>query len=157
MPPSQIGTVISHTQPVSDDLETAARAFAAADAFERDAAELRAELRRLRAAGRTAPSWGSSWEVSARVSDALPRIAVEAAFLIAVAVFVGVGGYGAVTVVLAMAAAWLVVLGIETFLLRERGTAAEPPADEHVPDGEAFLEALRPSPSARSRSSSALR
>ena len=57
----------------------------------------------------------------------MPRIAAEAAFLIAVAVFLGVAGYGAVTVVLAMAAAWLVVIGIESVLLRERRAAAEPP------------------------------
>lgn len=143
---------------MSDDLDTAARAFAAADAFEREAAELRAELRCLRAAGRAAPSWGSRWEVRAALPDALPRIAAEAAFLIAAAVFVGVAGYGAVAVVLTMAAAWLVVLGVEAALLRSR-EKPEPPADDRPGgyDAEAFLEALRPSPSARSRSSSALR
>ena len=141
---------------MSDDLDTAARAFAAADAFEQDAAELRAELRRLRAAGRTAPSWGARWERRSVLPDAVPRIAAEAAFLIAVAVFLGVAGYGAVAVVLAMAVAWLVVIAIESVLLRERRATEEPP-EEPGPDGEAFLEALRPSPSARSRSSSALR
>ena len=137
---------------MSDDLDTAARAFASADAFERDAAELRAELRRLRAAGRAAPSWGSRWEPRrVALPDAVPRIATEAAFLIAVAVFLGVAGYGAVTVVLAMAAAWLVVIAIESALLRERRAAPEPPADEPTPDGEAFLEALRPRQPARAR------
>jgi len=154
---SQIGTAIGHTQGVSDDLDTAARAFAAADAFERDAAELRAELRRLRAAGRTAPSWGHRWELRASLPDAVPRIAAEAAFLIAVAALIGVAGYGAAAVVVTMAAAWLVVLGIESALLRFRHERPEPPLEEPSYDGEAFLEALRPSPSARSRSSSALR
>ena len=157
MIPSQVGTSIGHTQGVSDDLDTAARAFAAADAFERNAAELRAELRRLRAAGRTAPSWGPRRELRAALPDALPRIAAEAAFLIAAAVFVGVAGYGAAAVVVTMAVAWLVVLGIESALLRARRETPEPPVDEPAYDGEAFLEALRPSPSARSRSSSALR
>jgi len=148
---------MSETRSEADELDAALQAFAAADAFERDAAELRAELRRLRAAGRTAPSWGSRWEPRAALPDAVPRIAAEAAFLIAAAVFVGVAGYGGVTVVLTMAAAWLVVLGIESVLLRERRAAAEQPSPEPSPEGEAFLEALRPSPSARSRSSSALR
>ena len=145
---------MSETRSEADELEAAARAFAVADAFERDAAELRAELRRLRAAGRAAPSWGSRWELRSALPAAVPRIAAEAAFLIAVAVFLGVAGYGAVTIVLAMAAAWLVVIGIESVLLRERRAAGEPPAEEPTPDGEAFLEALRPSPAARSRSSS---
>lgn len=134
---------------MSDDLETAARAFAAADALERDAAELRAELRRLRAAGRTAPSWGSRWELRASLPDALPRIAAEAAFLIAVAVLVGVAGYGAIAVVVTMAAAWLVVLGIESALLSARPEKPEPPLDEPSYEGEAFLEALRPRAPAR--------
>ena len=131
---------MSETRSEADELDAALRAFAAADAFERDAAELRAELRRLRAAGRTAPSWGSRWEPRAALPDAVPRIAAEAAFLIAAAVFVGVAGYGAVTVVLTMAAAWLVVLGIESVLLRERRAAAEP--------------RRRPSPHPRARRSS---
>ncbi len=143
---------MSETRSEADELEAAARAFALADAFERDAAEFRAELRRLRAAGRAAPSWGSRWEVRSALPDAVPRIAAEAAFLIAVAVFLGVAGYGAVTVVLSMAAAWLVVIVIESVLLRERRAAGEPPAEEPTPDGEAFLEALRPAAS-RSRTS----
>ncbi len=91
---------MSEIRSEADELDAALRAFAVADAFERDAAELRAELRRLRAAGRTAPSWGSRWEPRAALPGAVPRIAAEAAFLIAAAVFVGVAGYGAVTVVL---------------------------------------------------------
>lgn len=148
MIPSQIGTFIGHTQGVSDELDTAARAFAAADAFEQDAADLRTELRRLRAAGRTAPSWGSRWELRASLPDAVPRIAAEAAFLIAVAVFVGVSGYSAAAVVVTMALAWLVVLGIESALLRAR---RERPEAEVEADDEPFLEALRPRVPARSR------
>ena len=123
---------------MSDDLETAARAFAAADAFERDAAALRAELRRLRAAGRVAPSWGRRWAPRPAISAALPRIAVEAAFLVAVAVFAGVAGFGALAVVLALAGAWLVVCGVE-WAVRRGGVAA--PAE---PADESFLDALAP-------------
>ncbi len=133
---------------MSDDLDTAARAFAAADAFERDAAELRDELRRLRAAGRAAPSWSVRPEVHAALPGAVLRIAAEAAFLIAAAVLVGVAGYGAATVVLTMAAAWLVVLAIESALYRGRHEAAEPSADELDHGADAFLEALRPTASA---------
>jgi hypothetical protein len=135
---------MSESRPRADDLDAALRAFAAADAFERDAAELRAQLRRLRAAGRTAPPWSARWGRRAPLPAALPRIAAEAAFLIAAAVFVGVAGYRAVIVVLTMAAAWLVVLGIESALLRERRAKAHPLPGEPTPDAEAFLEALRP-------------
>ncbi len=116
---------------MSNDLDAAARAFADADALERDAAELRAELRRLR----RAPGWGPSAQ-RAPVSSALPRITVEAAFLIAAAVFLGVAGFGAVTVVLVMAAAWLVVCAVEWIARREQ-SVAEPAADD-------LLDALRP-------------
>ena len=132
--------------PETDHLDVALRAFAAADAFERDAAELRAELRALRASGRTAPRWGSR----PAIPDAVPRVALEAALLIAAAVLVGVAGFGAATIVATMAAAWLLVCGIEWRRSRER---AEPP---YLPE-DSLLEALRPSPSARSRSSSAQR
>lgn len=130
------------------------RAFAAADAFELEAAELRAELRRLRAAGRAAPAWGRRPETRAALPKALPRIAVEAAFLIAAAVFVGVAGFGAATIVVTLAAAWLAVFGIEWLASRGRraaGGGAEEPYEQSL------LDALRPSPSARSRSSSARR
>jgi len=135
---------MSEPPPEADHLDAAVRAFAAAETFERDAAELRAQLRRLRAAGRPAPGWGVRWSRRAVLPVAVPRIAAEAAFLIAVAVFVGVAGYGTVTVVLAMAAAWLVVVAVESALLRERRATAEPPAGQPTADAEAFLDALRP-------------
>ena len=125
---------------MSDDLDTAARAFAAADAFERDAAELRAELRRLR---RTAPAWSNLSLARRPVSGALPRIAVEAAFLIAAAVFAGVAGFGALPVVLVMAAAWLVVCALEWIARRERAVTVVEPGDE------SFLEVLSPRAPAR--------
>jgi hypothetical protein len=141
---------MSEPRPGTDQLDAALRAFASADAFERDAAELRAELRRLRAVGRGAPPW------KARVAlpDALRRIGLEAAFLIAAAVFVGVVGFGAAVVVATMAAAWLVVCGVEWVALRER-RATDLLTGE--PYEQSLLDALRPSPSARSRSSSARR
>ena len=137
---------------MTDDLDVAARAFAAADAFERQAAELRAEVRRLRAAGRATPSWARREEARSSLASAAPRIAVEAAFLVAAAVFVGVAGFGAVTVVVVIAAAWLVVCGVEWLTHRERRRAELLP-EEPVADEEAFLEALRPVAPARSRSS----
>ena len=145
---------MSETCAEGDELDAALRAFAAADAFEQDAAELRTELCRLRAAGRTAPSWGARWELRAAVPAAVPRIAAEAVFLIAAAVFVGVAGYGALTVVLAMAAAWLVVLGIESAMLRERRAAEEPLERDGAVNEESLLDALRPRFRARSRAHS---
>ncbi len=130
---------------MSDDFETAARAFALADTFERDAAELRAELRRLRAAGRIAPAWSRRWAPRPAVSAALPRIAAEAAFLIAVAVFVGVAGFGAFAVVLSLAAAWLVICAVEWAVRLERAPAPAEPAEE------SFLDALAPVVPCRSR------
>ena len=141
---------MSEPRPGADDLDAALRAFAAADAFEREAAELRAELQRLRAAGRAAPMW----QTRPSLPEALPRLALEAAFLIAAAVFVGVAGFGAATIVVTMAAAWLVVLGLERLAARER-RATDLLAGE--PYEQSLLEALTPSPSARSRSSSAPR
>jgi hypothetical protein len=120
-----------------DHLEVAQRAFARADAFEREAAELRADLRRLRAGGRVAPVWPTR----PALPEALPRIALETAFLIAAAVFVGVAGLGTAAIVLAMGAAWLVVCGLEWLAARERHAGdplAEAPSYE-----QSLLEALR--------------
>jgi hypothetical protein len=145
---------MSEPRPGADDLDAALRAFALADAFERDAAQLRGELRRLRAVGRVAPSWSRRRVTRSALPRAVPRIAAEAAFLIAAAVFVGVAGFGAGAVVVTMAAAWLVVCAVEWVALRERRATtllAEEPYEQSL------LDALRPSPSARTRSSSAQR
>jgi anti-sigma factor RsiW len=128
---------------VSDDLDTATRAFAAADAFEREAAELRAELRRL---PRRAPGWANGSDKRPRVSGALPRIAVEAALLIAAAVFAGVAGFGALLVVVVMAAAWLAVCALEWVAHREESAEADEPFED-----ESLLGALRPRVPDRSR------
>jgi hypothetical protein len=146
---------MSEARPETDELAVALRAFAAADAFEREAAELRAELRRLRAAGRTSP-WGRRRYARRPLPRALSRIAVEAVFLIAAAVFAGVAGFGTAAIVAVMVAAWLLVCGVEWVALRERRAAAVV-ADEPGLYEESLLEVLRPSPSARSRSSSAPR
>jgi hypothetical protein len=97
-------------------LETAA-------AFSRQAADLRAELRAFRRA-RWEQDWASAYGrptlgAAPRIASALPRIATEVAFLIAVAVFLGVGGFRATTIVIVMAAAWLIV-GIVEWLARDR-------------------------------------
>jgi hypothetical protein len=147
---------MSEPRPEPDQLAAALRAFAAADAFERDAAELRAQLRRLRAAGRGVPSWGRRLGARPPLPGALHRVAVEAGFLIAAAVFAGVAGFGAAAIVVTMAAAWLVVCVVEWIALRERRAVALP-VEEPRPYEESLLEVLRPSPSARSRSSSAQR
>ena len=144
---------MTEPRPGADDLDAALRAFAAADAFERDAAQLRGELRRLRAAGRVAPSWSRRRGTRSALPRAVPRIAAEAAFLIAAAVFAGVAGLGAAAVVVTMAAAWLVVCAVEWAVIRER-RAASLLADEPAPYEESLLAALRPRPPARSRARS---
>jgi hypothetical protein len=144
---------MSEPRPEPDQFGAALRAFAAADAFERDAAKLRAELRRLRAAGRGTPSWGRRWHTRSPFPGALSRIAVEAAFLIAAAVFVGVAGVGTVATVVLMAAAWVVVCGVEWLVRWERrdGSAL---ADESPAPEESLLDALRPRRLARRRAGS---
>ncbi len=122
-------------------LDATLRTLEAVEVFSRQAAELRAELRAMRARG-----WEQDWSFAynrplapARpgIPPALPRLAAEAAFLIAVAVFLGVGGFRATTIVLVMAAAWAIIGLVEWLVSRDRtpvftAPAAVPPPEEPV-------------------------
>src|SRR5215218_9166307 len=89
------------------------------DAFRREAGDLRSDIRALRAAswgplpGRQ--TWASGYAVRASAErrsgflDVAPRIAVEAAFIILVAVGAALADLGTTTVVVLVVAAWLVV------------------------------------------------
>jgi len=69
-----------------------------------------------------------------------PRFGLEAAFLIAVAVILGLLEVTWPAIVAAMAIAWLVVAGVEVVLSRERARAApEPAAEPAVEPSEGFL------------------
>jgi hypothetical protein len=107
-------------------LDSTLKTLEAVETFQRQAGELRSELRSLRSAGWTQQPWTSSYSfggeprVRTLVPPALPRIATEVAFLVAVAVIVGVGHFSAWLIVVVMAAAWAIVGAIEWFASRER-------------------------------------
>jgi hypothetical protein len=102
-------------------LDTALRTLEAVDSFHRQAAALRSDLRVLRTSGWTQQSWpttpayGYYGTRPARegISPAVWRIAGEAAFIIAVAVVLGVAKLAWWVIVLVMAFAWLLVGLIE--------------------------------------------
>jgi hypothetical protein len=116
-------------------LDSTLRTLEAVEAFGRQAGELRDELRAFRRA-----RWDESWDVAygrsvtpsgrLRPTSALPRIAAEVAFLIAVAVFLGVGHFEARTIVVVMAAAWLIVGLVEFVASRPRGASFVRPESE---------------------------
>ena len=105
------------------------RVLEAVDAFNRSATELRTDLRTLRAAG-----WvpGSLHTYSPRVGrterpalpDAFPRVALEAAFIIIVAVTLGIARWNTATILLVMGLAWAIVCLIEWVASRERAAVA---------------------------------
>ena len=115
-------------------LDATLRTLEAAELFSRQAAELREELRAARRA-----RWDESWNeaygrpstsvAAPRVASALPRVAAEVAFLIAVAVFLGVGSFRAQTIVVVMAASWLIVGLVEFVVSRAPGPSFAPPAE----------------------------
>jgi hypothetical protein len=115
-------------------LDAALRTLEAVDSFHRHAAALRSDLRALRSAGWTQQTWpGSppSYGYGARgaregVSPVVWRVAGEVAFLIAVAVAVGLASLSWWTIVLAMAGALLIVCAIEWAAGREEPTFAQP-------------------------------
>ncbi len=117
-------------------LDAALRTLEAVDSFHRHAAALRSDLRGLRSAGWTQQSWPGSPPAygygSSRpregVSPVVFRVAGEVAFLIAVAVAVGLAGLSWWTIVLAMAGALLIVCAIEWAAGREELTYAQPAA-----------------------------
>jgi hypothetical protein len=107
-------------------LDSTLRTLEAVEVFQRQAGELRGELRALRSAGWTQQPWSTYAAVPADrrartlVPPALPRIAAEVAFIIAVAVVVGVGHFSPLLIVVLMAAAWAIVGAVELFAARER-------------------------------------
>jgi len=120
-------------------LDASLRTLEAVDSFHRQAAALRADLRTLRTAGWTQQSWPTTpaYGYSARspregISPAVWRIAGEAAFLIAVAVALGVAQVAWWVIVLVMALAWLIVGLIEWSASRDlTGVRVAPPVPVH--------------------------
>jgi hypothetical protein len=101
-------------------LDAALRTLEAVDSFHRQAAALRADLRVLRSSGWTQQSWPTTPAYTYanagtrdRVSPTVWRIAGEVAFLIVVAVALGVAKVSWWVIVLVMAGAFLVVALIE--------------------------------------------
>src|SRR5215831_15842033 len=115
-------------------LDAALRTLEAVDSFHRHAAALRSDLRQLRSAGWTQQSWpGSSpgYGYGARapregVSPVVWRVAGEVAFLIAVAVALGLANLAWWTILLAMAGALLIVCAIEWAAGRNELTFPQP-------------------------------
>jgi hypothetical protein len=150
-------------------LDAALRTLEAVDSFHRQAAALRSDLRALRAAGWTQQSWtapptyGYGLRASREgVPPAVWRIGGEVAFLVAVAVLLGVANVSWWAIILAMAGAFALVCLIEWLAGREQLTFARPAApasalpvveaqriedtDEHEASGwTAFEEAQEPS------------
>lgn len=123
-------------------LDASLKALEAVDAFRRDAWELRNDLRALRQLGYGGgpdPDWtAQSYAPAPRTWDvpsAVPRLAVEAALIIAVAVVAGVYGFHWWITVALMAAAWAIVCTIEWLAARARFA---------VPVGAAPLEVTGP-------------
>jgi len=115
-------------------LDAALRTLEAVDSFHRHAAALRTDLRALRSAGWTQQTWSGpppSYGYGVRgpregVSPVVWRVAGEVAFLIAVAVAVGLANLSWWTILLAMAGALLVVCAIEWAAGREELTFGQP-------------------------------
>jgi hypothetical protein len=150
-------------------LDAALRTLEAVDSFHRHAAALRSDLRALRAAGWTQQSWTAppTYGYGLRapregIPPAVWRIGGEVAFLVAVAVLLGVANVSWWAIILAMAGAFALVCLIEWLAGREQLTFARPAApapvlpvveaqrvddtDEHEASGwTAFEEAQEPS------------
>jgi hypothetical protein len=117
-------------------LDATLQTLEAVAAFTRQAADLRTELRAFRRA-RWEEGWSRAYGRSALgattatrlLPPALPRVAAEVAFLIVVAVFLGVGNFHTRTIVLVMAAAWLIVGLTEWVVSREPGRTFAPPPE----------------------------
>ena len=115
-------------------LDAALRTLEAVDSFHRHASALRSDLRALRSAGWTQQTWGSgppAYGYGARgaregVSPVVWRVAGEVAFLIAVAVALGLASLSWWTILLAMAGALVIVCAIEWAAGREELTIAQP-------------------------------
>jgi hypothetical protein len=115
-------------------LDAALRTLEAVDSFHRHASALRSDLRALRSAGWTQQSWPGtppSYGYGMRapregVSPVVWRVAGEVAFLIAVAVALGLANLSWWTILLAMAGALLIVCAIEWVAGREELSFARP-------------------------------
>lgn len=115
-------------------LDAALRTLEAVDSFHRHAAALRSDLRALRSAGWSQQSWSppaSSYGYGLRgpregVSPVVWRVGGEVAFLIAVAVALGLASLSWWTILLAMAGALLIVCAIEWAAGREEVAFARP-------------------------------
>ena len=114
-------------------LDAALRTLEAVDSFHRSAASLRADLRSLRAAGWTQQSWTQppSYGYGMRapregVPPAVWRIGGEVAFLVAVAVALGVAQLSWWAILLAMAGAFAIVCLIEWLAGREQMSFVRP-------------------------------
>src|SRR5438445_2123216 len=107
-------------------LDAALRTLEAVDSFHRQASSLRADLRTLRAAGWTQQSWTQppSYGYDARgaregIPPAMWRMGGEVAFLVAVAVALGVAKLSWWVIVVGMAGAFAIVCVIEWLAGRE--------------------------------------
>ena len=116
-------------------LDAALRTLEAVDSFHRSAASLRADLRSLRAAGWTQQSWTQppSYGYGMRapregVPPAVWRIGGEVAFLVVVAVALGVAQLSWWAIVVAMAGAFAIVCLIEWLAGREQMSFVRPAA-----------------------------
>jgi hypothetical protein len=116
-------------------LDAALRTLEAVDSFHRSAASLRSDLRSLRAAGWTQQSWTQppAYGYGMRapregVPPAVWRIGGEVAFLVVVAVALGVAQLSWWAILLAMAGAFAIVCVIEWLAGREPGSFARPAA-----------------------------
>lgn len=115
-------------------LDAALRTLEAVDSFHRHASALRSDLRALRSAGWTQQSWSGappSYGYGPRapregVSPVVWRVVGEVAFLIAVAVALGLANLSWWTILLAMAGALLIVCAIEWVAGREEMSFARP-------------------------------
>jgi hypothetical protein len=133
-------------------LDATLRTLEAVDTFTRQAAELRADLRTLRSTGVGPQAWSSPYSapVSERVgiSPAVPRIAVELAFVIAVPVVAGAIGHFDSPIVLAVTlAAWALTALIEFTAYRARISASVLPL---VAPGESAAVVVEPEAAAES-------
>ena len=107
-------------------LDAALRTLEAVDSFHRQAASLRSDIRALRSAGWTQQSWTQppAYGYGTRapregVPPAVWRIGGEVAFLVAVAVVLGVAKLPWLAILLAMAGAFTIVCVIEWLAARE--------------------------------------
>jgi hypothetical protein len=114
-------------------LDAALRTLEAVDSFHRHAGSLRADLRALRAAGWTQQSWTQppSYGYGMRapregVPPAVWRIGGEVAFLVAVAVALGVAKLSWWAILLGMAGAFAIVCLIEWLAAREQLSFVRP-------------------------------